>query len=114
MHRLTAKVLLILLLVSILAPIGLALTAPATHACCLRKPMHDLGPRGAQINAPPGCCHHDCCRPLTISQKAGLYLSASYFQFESRNFYLVVRPFVSTTRKASPHSGRAPPQLPNG
>jgi hypothetical protein len=70
MHRLTARVLMVLLLAGVLAPVAMAISAPTPHACCLRKPMHDS--RDAEFQAPPGCCDHDCCRPLTVSQWADL------------------------------------------
>jgi hypothetical protein len=72
MHRLTARLLLILLLAGIFTPVALALTAPMPHACCMRKPMHEPGSQDSEFHAPPGCCNHDCCRPLTVSQWADL------------------------------------------
>ena len=66
MHRLTARLLLILLLVSAFAPVALAISTPEPHACCLRKPMRD-GQRDPEIQSRPDCCRHDCCRPLTVS-----------------------------------------------
>jgi hypothetical protein len=65
-HRLTARLLLILLLVSAFAPVALAISTPEPHACCLRKPMRD-GQRDPEIQSRPDCCRHDCCRPLTVS-----------------------------------------------
>jgi len=70
MHRLTARLLLILLLAGVFTPLALAITAPMPHACCMRKPMHDAGSHDSQFQAPPSCCDHDCCRPLTVSQWA--------------------------------------------
>jgi len=69
MHRLTARLLLVLLLVGVFVPVALAISAAPPHACCLRKPLHDSA-HNAQFQAPPGCCQHDCCRPLTVSQWA--------------------------------------------
>ena len=66
MHRLTARLLLILLLVSAFAPLALAISTPEPHACCLRKPMRE-GQRDPEIQSRPDCCRHDCCRPLTVS-----------------------------------------------
>src|SRR5882672_6743134 len=45
MHRLTARLLLVLLLVGTFAPVALAISAPVLHACCMRKPLHDQGSR---------------------------------------------------------------------
>ena len=66
MHRLTARLLLILLLVSVFAPVALAISTPEPHACCLRRPLGD-GQYQAEIQSTPDCCRHDCCRPLTVS-----------------------------------------------
>lgn len=68
MHRLTARLLLVLLLTGVFTPVALAITAPAPHACCIRKPM--LSSHDAEFQAPPDCCNHDCCRPLNVSQWA--------------------------------------------
>jgi hypothetical protein len=44
MHRVTARSLLVLLLVGVFVPVGLAIAAAPPHACCLRKAMHDGAP----------------------------------------------------------------------
>lgn len=72
MRPFTARILLTLLPVGVLAPVALAITGDPPHACCLRKRMRDRGPHQAEFNAPPGCCNRDCCRPLTISHWAEL------------------------------------------
>jgi hypothetical protein len=72
MHRLIARLLLILLLAGIFAPVALAITAPAPHTCCMRKPVHEQGSHDSEFQGPPACCNHDCCRPLTVSQWADL------------------------------------------
>ena len=43
MHRLTARLLLILMLSGTFAPAALAISAESPHACCKRKPLHDHG-----------------------------------------------------------------------
>jgi hypothetical protein len=112
MHRLTARFVLILLLVGVFAPVALAITAPTPHACCLRKPMHDRSTHNSEFNAPPGCCQHDCCRPLTVSQWAHLTPSANA-QLTSPSATLSSdrRPIRFATIVNSAHSGRAPPQF---
>src|SRR5580692_9390779 len=72
MHRLTARLLLVLLLVGVFVPVALAISATPAHACCMRKPMHGRPSHDAEFQGPPGCCQHDCCRPLTVSQSAHL------------------------------------------
>lgn len=70
MHRLTARVLLILLLVGTLAPVALAISAPSLHACCMRKPMRGAATPNAEFYAPRPCCGHHCCPTLTVSHWA--------------------------------------------
>jgi len=71
MHRLTARLLLVLLLVGTLAPVALAISAPLPHACCMRKPMHDHGSRNLEFQAVGGE-HHNCCPPVTTAHWAEL------------------------------------------
>jgi hypothetical protein len=114
MHRLTARLLLILLLVSIFAPLALAIAAPAPHACCMRKPMHDGSTHNSSFQAPANCCNHDCCRPLTVSYwaqirpaaKARVTPPTAALQSEPRSI-----PRIAGEDPA--HSGRAPPQFSN-
>src|SRR5689334_17444160 len=80
MHRWTARLLMLLVLVGILAPIGMAMTPPPPHACCLRKARqcHGSSPQPAahhHNHSGPGisaadCCQRDICRPLISSQWA--------------------------------------------
>src|ERR1700674_1497222 len=77
MHRLTARFVLMLLLMGVLVPVALAISATPPHACCLRKPMHNRSSHNSEFQAPPGCCQHDCCRPLTVSHWSHLSPSAS-------------------------------------
>jgi hypothetical protein len=69
MHRLTARLLLVLTLVGTLAPVALAISATPPHACCMRKPMHDQGSRGLQSQT-VDTGHHNCCPPVTTAQWA--------------------------------------------
>ena len=69
MHRLTARLLLILMLSGTLAPAALAISAESPHACCKRKPLHNHGGHSSEFRA-PNSANHDCCRTLTISQRA--------------------------------------------
>jgi hypothetical protein len=113
MHRLTARLLLILLLVSIIAPTALAITAPTPHACCLRM-KHDCTATSSsrQFQAPPTCCNRDCCRPLTISQwgenprsNAAAIIPASSILSSTR------RSILRADECNESHSGRAPPKF---
>ena len=112
MHRVTARFVLVLLLVGLFAPVALAISAPAPHACCLRKPMHDRSCHNSEFNASPGCCQRDCCRPLTVSQWAHLTPPASAQRTSaSTTLQSERRPIHVATPVNDAHSGRAPPQF---
>jgi len=72
MHRLTARLLLTLMLVGVFAPVALAISAPAPHACCMRKPMHDHSLPGSEFHSSAGHCEHDCCRAVPGFRSAQL------------------------------------------
>jgi len=112
MHRLTARVLLTWLLVGTFGPLALAISAPAPHACCMRKPMRGAATPNAEFHAPLGCCGHDCCRSMTVSHWAhaaqgngghGLTASAGVELIVVRN-----EPLSPAVRLLS---ARAPPQF---
>jgi hypothetical protein len=71
MHRLTARLLLVLLLAGIFVPVAMAVTAPLPHACCMRKPMHNHGSGSRDLQA-VGNENHNCCPPVTTAQWADL------------------------------------------
>jgi hypothetical protein len=112
MHRATARLLLVLMLVGVFVPVALAISAAPPHACCLRKPMHSRPSHDAQFQAPPGCCQRDCCRPLTVSHgvrltsKTGAQATPASTIVQSGRE--LVR-FAASVNQA--HSGRAPPQF---
>jgi len=112
MHRLTARLLLVLLFVGVFVPVALAIAATPPHACCMRKPMHDHASHSSGFQAPPGCCQRDCCRPLTVSQWAHLSPSAGA-ESTSTSATLPAdrRPIGFATTIDRAHSGRAPPQF---
>jgi hypothetical protein len=112
MHRLTARLLLVLLLVGVFAPVALAISAAPLHACCVRKPMHGRPSHDAEFHAPPGCCQHDSCRSLTVSQWAHLSPSATAQVAPASTSLQSDRPaslFAIDVNSA--HSSRAPPQI---
>ncbi len=111
MHRLTARLLLILLLVSVFAPVALAISTPEPHACCLRKPLGD-GQHESEIQSRPNCCQHNCCRPLTVSLWAHFGPSASARVTPiSVPLPSQLRSIHRTIGGDRSHSVRAPPQF---
>jgi hypothetical protein len=65
MYRLTARLLLVLLLAGTFVPLAMATSAPAPHACCMRKGMHDHG-SSREMQAVGGQ-YHNCCPPVTTA-----------------------------------------------
>src|SRR6516162_9372065 len=109
MHRWTARVLLVLLLLGVLAPAALALAAPAMHACCVRKAMRCHSPHEAQF-ATPGCCGHDCCKSLVVSHWAENSSVSRSSLSEAALGLVLHRPAVAPQIDLDEsHSGRAPP-----
>ena len=110
MQRVTARFLLVLSLVSAFAPAALALSAPAPHACCMRKPMHNHSSHQAQFQA-VDCCNHNCCiRPLTVSRWAQRQPATNAAL--AREFAPLLADLPSAPRPAAStndHSVRAPP-----
>jgi len=109
MQRQVARLLLILLLVSIFTPLGLAISAPAPHACCMRKPLHGSGLHGAEFQVPASCCNHDCCRPLTVRQWAHFGPSCSTHVLSSVPLEAEIRIAPTSKLTVGFHSSRAPP-----
>jgi hypothetical protein len=112
MHRLTARLLLVLLLAGVFVPVALAISATPAHACCMRKPMHGRPSHDAEFQGPPGCCQHDCCRPLTVSRAAHL-TSTTCAQAPPALTILEHerQPIHFTSSVDHAYSGRAPPQF---
>lgn len=111
MRLLTARLLLILLLVSAFAPVALAISTPAPHACCMRKAMRD-GQHEPEIQSAPDCCRHDCCRFFTVSLWAHLQPSASDSVIpHSAPLPPASRPVHRTAGGNRADSVRAPPQF---
>jgi hypothetical protein len=76
MHRLTARFLLLFVLVGNFVPLALAVAAGQAHACCVRKAAHHcpgLGHGGSVADSSrqsihdASCCNHDCCRAVTTA-----------------------------------------------
>jgi len=111
MHRLTARVLLTLLLVGVFAPLALAISAPAPHACCMRKPMSGDAAPSSQFSATPDCCNHDCCRVLTISQWARLVAARSHRSLTGAELSPQLTTASGGCGAGILHSGRSPPQF---
>ena len=71
MYRLTARLLLVLLLAGTFVPVAMAISAPLPHTCCLRKPMHDHGSGTLEVRAVDSR-NGNCCPPATTAHWAEL------------------------------------------
>lgn len=120
MHRLTARLLLVLLLVSIFTPVALAITEPDAcctgkmheHTCCARKMHEQAATHALQFQASPVRCNHDCCRPVTVSQWAeNPQPLSTYVTPISSTLSSTLRSVHRSDDRSTSHSGRAPPQF---
>lgn len=132
MHRWTAKVLLLVILVPAFGPLALARTPAPAAMHCMRQPLRQAAP-AAQLamhchhgmgQAPPpdsheasvralDCCcsNHDCCRSLKTSERA--CPAANRLSFAS----LLIEPSLAapiihhvSANLIAPDSARAPPR----
>lgn len=108
MHRLTARLLLTLMLVGVFAPVALAISAPPPHACCMRK-MHQ-GSSNHTLQA-AGCSSHDCCRTIAVSHFADVRPSSRLTPAVSDKLQLQPHVAFRHTSVESNLSARAPPQF---
>jgi len=114
MRRLTARLLLILLLVGTLTPLALAIATPAPHACCMRKPIHGGVAPHVQFTASDDCCGHDCCRAATRSNWAQAPEGKSNnLSFSCGQLIVRSASVPEDSGSNSLHSGRSPPQFSN-
>jgi hypothetical protein len=115
MHRLTARLLLLFVLLGSLAPLALAVTAPPPHACCLRKGVHHCHDSLASESGQPliqgaSCCHGDCTRALTTAEWAHPQPKLAAFFLEANNVRRAAsRPHSPATASLEFQSTRAPP-----
>ncbi|MBZ5704801.1 MAG: hypothetical protein LAN63_05565 [Acidobacteriia bacterium] len=110
MHHLTARFLLILLLVGTFAPVALAISAPPPHACCMRKMHSHSSPETEFCALDVG--GHDCCRPLTVSHAAQLRPQRGTHAVPASAAQLPqLRPVGATADVNAAHSVRAPPSF---
>jgi hypothetical protein len=116
MHRLVARLLLLVALAGNLIPLALAATIAPRHACCVRKAAHSChGSSAADAEKPvirnSGCCRQDCSRAVAFS-KVGLGRHSAGFCAPSGHGRLAEAPsIISVTTRRARQSTRAPPQF---
>src|SRR5581483_8422980 len=106
MQRLTARLLLVLLLAGIFVPAALAISAEPPHACCMRK-MH--GSKAPQLQ---GVSHrHDCCGPLATAKWAQTRdVTSAHVEPGVVKLHVDSRPAHPYSDFTRDHSGRGPPR----
>ncbi len=115
MHRLTARLLLVLLLVSVFAPVALAASTPPQTACCLRNCCrgkavcrHTSADPSFDI---PSRCDQDCSRSVIVSIWAELSLPVSVGATCPLSLLSSASRLLAPSKERdASHSGRGPPQ----
>jgi hypothetical protein len=119
MHRLTARLLLLIALLGNFLPLALAASTAPAHQCCFRKGVHHCqgssGQLGEGLSFNSGsCCNHDCCGAVTTAQWAQAQAEAAGELSQSIEIFLPVRQsFVPAFGAPKDLSARAPPHLPS-
>src|SRR5882757_5354234 len=105
MQRWIAKILLILLLVSIFAPVAMAVDGPPQHACCLRT-SHSHKTIITAVQQSDG----SCCPPIATSHWAQVDPESSFHTVLLVEIAsLAPDTFSHHLLTSSSYSGRAPP-----
>jgi hypothetical protein len=109
MYRVTARVLLVLLLGSVSAPAAVAISSSDPHACCIRK-NHRLFGQTELLNVRE-CCRGGGCRlPLAVFLWAGVPPRATFFVAPFRVTVQSERdPIRRIKHRNSAHAVRGPP-----
>jgi hypothetical protein len=114
MHGLTARLLLILSLVSVLSPVGLAASAAPQQTCCVRKcckgkASHNHESSNLALQA-PACCQQNCRCSLPVSQCAGVALRATSVASHPSSILLPeMSSLLGVKERHAAHSVRGPP-----
>jgi len=120
MHRLIARLLLLVVLVGTLGPLALAAAAAPPHACCMRKAVHhchgsaaseQISEIGQLAIRGTSCCNHDCCRAVTTSRCAQAGQPAASFTQYAEAYLGRTTPASPATDVSPFHSSRAPPHF---
>ncbi|HVI07166.1 MAG TPA: hypothetical protein VND65_02610 [Candidatus Binatia bacterium] len=116
MQRLTARWLLLIVLLGAVAPLVAAMNAPLPHACCRRNSAHSCHQAAAlsdndQLSfSRGGCCDPACGRAATTAQWRHVRVSESAGLYQKSDFYPAAsQPAVPQTASANFQSPRAPP-----
>jgi hypothetical protein len=108
MRRLTARLLLIVLLAGSYAPLAVAFSATPPHACCLRKNSSSGNSR--ELSFDSWRHDQDCCRLLAVNQWAQPRPTVIPSRIEHEQTVIRVSgAHPRTFEQQSSHAVRAPP-----
>ena len=113
MSRLTASLLLVVLLAGVFAPAATTLSSEPPHACCARKTphCHHSGTNSETSLNSRSCAQHNCCRSVAASQWAHAGLRPTHeLVFFAGLTTLPVQIHYRAADVAAFHSVRAPPR----
>ncbi|MFY9909584.1 MAG: hypothetical protein WCF22_03375 [Candidatus Sulfotelmatobacter sp.] len=116
MHRLTARVLLLLALAGNLIPLAMAITAASPHACCMRMAHHcheaASADAGKLVFRDPCCCNSSSRRAATTAQWAHPKTRSTQVGAPAvERLVRSIRSSFASSQSASSRSSRAPPQF---
>ncbi len=114
MQRLTARLLLFLTLLGVLAPAALAASAPPQTNCCSSKCCRRKGPHTHPSSGPSfqaaSCCRHDCGCWLTVSQCADVAPAlVSHVSRPAVILSALASSILRTKPRRAAHAVRGPP-----
>src|SRR2546430_9720090 len=114
MQRSITRFLLLVVLLGSFGPLALAAAAPAMHACCIRKAIHDChdsSVSGRLAISGKSCCNTNYCRALTTARWAHAEQPSSASFAQDAEAYLGQPISISpATEIFAFHSSRAPPR----
>jgi hypothetical protein len=113
MSRVTASLLLVVLLAGVLAPAAAALAPDFPHACCARKTPHCHHSQDSSETSVRSrtCAQHSCCRSVAVSPWAQTGPRHTYEAVASMGLAILrVQISYRTADLAGFHSVRAPPR----
>ena len=112
MQRFTARLVLLLVALSICAPFLQPLSGTPPHACCLRR-LHTQQDGRPQLRE-AALRSNNCCPSLTTPQSASVMAhDGATVQLEASGLHNQFPNSFHATRYRSNHSSRAPPGSPN-
>ena len=113
MHRLTARIMLVVALLGAFAPSALAALYEPPHACCVRRVHHchnSIDPDSELAIRDVSCCKNEGCRAVTTTRWAHAQPPSAGFFLRAADLSLAAqRANIPFSAPAESQSTRAPP-----